>query len=124
MLLFRIFYKNIWPSVLKAMETLLPSVLVRRLDGLQPVVEYAEILIEPKVKKTKKHRFQITGVEQKIVLAAYSENLGWGEILTAIKKRLSQPFAGNFMKNESIREYYCSTPRGIIDKRIIQIASP
>lgn len=83
----------------------------------------AEISIEPKSKKTKKRRYQVTGVEQKIVLKAYSENSGWDEILTAIKERLSQPMGGNFMKNESIREYYRSTPRESSIKRIRRIVS-
>lgn len=83
----------------------------------------AELTIEPKAKKTKKRRYQITAVEEKIVLEAYSENSGWDEILIAIKERLSQPMAGNVMKNESIREYYCSTPRESLIKRIRRIVS-
>ena len=57
------------------------------------------------------------------MLEAYSENSGWDEILTAIKERLSQPMAGNFMKNESIREYYRSTPRESSIKRVRRIVS-
>ena len=57
------------------------------------------------------------------MLEAYSKNSGWDEILTAIKERLSQPKAGNFMKNECIREYYRSTPRESSIKRVRRIVS-
>ena len=57
------------------------------------------------------------------MIEAYSENSGWDEILTAIKERLSQPMAGNFMKNESIREYYRSTPRESSIKSVRRIVS-
>ena len=62
-------------------------------------------------KGSKKRRYMITGVEEKIVLKAYSENSGWDEILNAIQERLSQPMAGNSLRNERITEYYRSTPR-------------
>ena len=83
----------------------------------------AESSIQSKAKGSKKRPYMITGVEEKIVLKAYSENSGWDEILNTIQERLSQPMAGNSLRNESIREYYRSTPRESSIKRIRQIVS-
>ena len=83
----------------------------------------AESSIQSKAKGSKKRRYMITGVEEKIVLKAYSENSSWDEILNAIQERLSQRMAGNSLRNESIREYYRSTPRESLIKRIRRIVS-